>query len=356
MSIKVHFKKSFNNFELDAEFSIPGQGFTILFGPSGTGKSTLLNCMAGITKADQSFFKIDGHLLDDSYKKINVPSHQRHIGYVFQDKNLFPHLTVEQNLHYAIKRNQKQSQHFSFHDVVDIFKIAPLLSQMPSQLSGGQKQRIALARAILSQPDILILDEPLSALDYAAKQELMPYLLTIHAELKLPVIYVSHDLREIFQLGDYILIIDQGRIIDQGKLIDLCLTQPLLTQQEGSSFILQGNVVEISDTYRTTKIDISGQEFILTGTKWKPGQQLRILVHASDVSLSLSRADDSSILNILHSEIVDIVEVDDEKYLLKLSFADTIILSMISQHSFKKLALKTGNKVYAQIKATAIIR
>ncbi len=356
MSISAHFKKSFKNFELDAKFSIPKQGFTILFGPSGTGKSSLLNCIAGITKADQSFFKIDENLLDNSHENIHVPSHQRHIGYVFQDKNLFPHLSVLQNLQYAIKRNSKQIQKFSLDKTIELFKIETLLQQMPSSLSGGQKQRVALARAILSQPDLLILDEPLSALDYAAKQELMPYLLYIHAELKLPVIYVSHDLREIFQLGDYILIMNQGQIIDHGKLIDLCITQPLLTQQEGSSFILQGKVSSIVSESHTTILDINNESFILTGLQWQLGQNLRLLIHASDVSLSLSKAEDSSILNILPSKILSIDMNDNEKYLIKLGFAQTTILSLISYHSLKKLNLQVGDIVYAQIKASAIIR
>ena len=240
--LDIRYKKSFGNFVLDADFSMPDRGITILFGPSGCGKSTLLNCIAGLEKADDAYFKLNDAIYDDSNKQYKTACHDRRIGYVFQDSRLFPHMNVSDNLYYGYKRLDDTQQLLKFEQVIEKFSLTDLLEKFPHQLSGGQKQRVALGRALLSNPKLLILDEPMSALDHAAKQELLPYIECIHQELTIPIIYVSHDLTEVLQLGDYILVINEGKIIDHGDLVDLCVSQPLLTQTEGASFILHGTV------------------------------------------------------------------------------------------------------------------
>ncbi|MFW2374741.1 MAG: molybdenum ABC transporter ATP-binding protein [Gammaproteobacteria bacterium] len=356
MSIKVHYKKSLGQFDFDAEFSIPDRGITILFGPSGSGKTTLLNCMAGFQQADLAYFCFNQQLFDDSQRKIRLSTQQRGIGYVFQDTRLFPHFTVQQNLDYGYKRNDQKHAIARHDELIEIFSLQDLLQHYPHQLSGGQKQRVALARALLANPQLLILDEPMSALDRKAKQELMPYLESIHNRFTLPVIYVSHDIREVLRLGDYILLMDNGRIIDHGDLMDLCVTQPMLTQDEGASFILTGKVERVDEQHSISTVNCNQHDIHISGKLLSLKQNVRILIHAQDVSLTLSHASDSSILNILPATVQTIHPAMNGKHLVECDIEGTQILAMISIRSVKNLGLVEGREVFAQFKATAMVR
>ena len=354
--LDIRYKKSFPNFTLDVDFSMPGHGITILFGPSGCGKSTLLNCIAGLEQADEAYFLLNDALYDSTQQQFKKACHERRIGYVFQDSRLFPHMNVKNNLLYGYKRLDDAQQTINYDDIVKKFSLLPLLHQYPQQLSGGQKQRVALARALLSNPQLLILDEPLSALDHASKHELLPYLERIHQELTIPVIYVSHDLTEVLQLGDYIIVIDNGKIIDHGDLVELCVTQPLLTQTEGASFILHGCVTDIDDTHHISTVHCEGYDVLLSGKLLTIDQDVRVLVHAKDVSLCLAHADDSSILNILPVTINHIHEAKHGKHLVECMLNETRILAMLSIRSVENLGLEIGKEVFAQFKATAMVR
>lgn len=356
MSIQFNYKKSFANFELDCAFVIPASGVTILFGPSGCGKSTLLNCIAGLEKSDSAYAMVGDVLFDDKEKNIHLPAFQRKVGYVFQDSRLFPHMKVIDNLFYGVKR-VKQSEHvFDTDKIIKKFALEKLLFSYPHQLSGGQKQRVALARAILSSPRLLILDEPLSALDYASKQELLPYLQTICKEFSIPVIYVSHDLKEVLQLGDSIVLMENGKVVDKGDLVDLCVTQPLLTEQEGASFILKGEVLKVNEEEKISTVNCQGFELYLSGMLLTENQQTRILVHAKDVSLTLDKAENSSILNILPVEVSKIHQEKKGKHVIECLLGQTKILSVISIRSLHKLNIKQGLKLFAQFKATAMVK
>lgn len=356
MSIHFNYKKSFANFELDCVFSIPSTGVTILFGPSGCGKSTLLNCIAGLEKSDFSYAKVNDVIFDDKVKNIHLPAFQRRVGYVFQDSRLFPHMNIIDNLLYGFKR-VKQSDHvLEVDEIIKKFALETLLGFYPHQLSGGQKQRVALARAILSKPNLLILDEPLSALDYSSKQELLPYLQTMCREFSIPIIYVSHDLKEVLQLGDSIVLMEHGKVVDKGELVELCVTQPLLTDQEGASFILKGKVEEVNDEEKISTVNCEGIELYLSGLLLKEKQETRILVHAKDVSLTMDKAEHSSILNILPVEVSKIHEEKNGKHLIECLLENTKILSVISIRSLHNLNIKPGLKLFAQFKATAMVK
>ena len=356
MAIEFKYKKSYPNFTLDCQFSIPGSGVTILFGPSGCGKSTLLNCIAGLEKTQQAYAKIGETILDDKEKNIRIAVHDRRVGYVFQDSRLFPHKTVLENLLYGYQRLKQAEQNLDITQIFKTFSLDDLLGSYPHQLSGGQKQRVALARAILSRPCLLILDEPLSALDYSAKQELLPYIQTIHKEFSIPVIYVSHDIKEVLQLGDSIVLMKEGKIVDNGDLVDLCVSQPLLTEQEGASFILEGEVSKINEQEKISTVQCKEFELHLSGNILEEDQYVRILVHAKDVSLTLDKAEHSSILNILPVEVIKIHPEKNGKHIIECCLEKTKIISVISIRSLNKLNIKPGIKLFAQFKATALVK
>lgn len=356
MKLEARYRKRLGQFSLDCDFSMPDRGITILFGPSGSGKSTLLNCIAGLDSAQHAYCRLADMVFDDSDRNIKLPASERRTGYVFQDSRLFPHLNVRKNLLYGHKRTRQSERDVQLDHIVENFSLGELLEHYPHQLSGGQKQRVALGRALLSSPRLLILDEPLSALDAAAKQELLPCLDAIHREFTIPVIYVSHDIKEVLQLGDYILVMDQGRIIDHGDLVDLCVSQPLLTRTEGASFILKGGVTQVDREQSISTVNCNGHEILLSGRLLEHDQDVRILVHASDVSLSLSHARDSSILNILPVVVDSIHPAINGKHLVECLLDEERILAMISMRSVKTLQLEKGKQLFAQFKATAMVR
>ena len=354
--IKIAYKTQLNNFALDVEFEIPDQGISVLFGPSGSGKSSVLNHVSGLD--DQSIIKnakleLNDVVYDDSENNIKLNPWQRKIAYVFQDNRLFPNMTVQQNIHFGYKRRQSA---LDINEVIEKFKIKDLLQHYPEQLSGGQKQRVSMVRALLSNPELLIMDEPLAALDHQSREELLPYIECIHKELTIPIIYVSHDIKEVLRLADYIVVMDQGKVVDKGELSDLCISQPLLTQAEGASFILQGEVEKVFVDEKLLKINCEKQSLFITGQGVKSGDALRILIHAKDVSLCLSPPQDSSILNCIPVIVSSIKDKLNGKYEISAKLDEQLIVAMISYRSAKTLELEKGKTVFAQFKATAMIK
>ncbi len=355
--IKIAYKKSYSNFLLDVEFEIPEQGISVIFGSSGSGKTSLLNLIAGLNEKssidDYARFQLKQDIYDDSANGINRKPWQRNIGYVFQDNRLFPNMTVEENILFGYERRKSQADPQS---IIEKFKLAELLQQYPSQLSGGQKQRVAMARALLSNPEILILDEPLSALDYQARQELIPFIDKIQRELTIPILYVSHDIKEVLRLANYIVILDQGKVVDQGDIAELCINQPLLTQAEGASFIVEGIVHQLIGEDKLAKVQCDKTQLLITGQNMQPGKQVRILIHARDVSLCLSPPRDSSILNCIAVTIDSIKEDSNGKLLVIAVMGTQRIAAMISHRSARLLKVQPGKEMFAQFKATAMIK
>ncbi|HED34451.1 MAG TPA: molybdenum ABC transporter ATP-binding protein [Gammaproteobacteria bacterium] len=359
--MQVRYKKQLESFLLDVRFDMPDRGVTVLFGPSGAGKSSLLNLMAGIddnaSKITCSQFKLKQTIYDDSEKNINLKPWQRKIGVVFQDHHLFPHMTVRENILFGYKRRKSNKK---INSLVDAFGITELLDHYPAYTSGGQKQRVSMVRALLSEPDLLILDEPLAALDYKSRQEIIPYIEGIAKRLSIPIIYVSHDIREVLRLAEHIVIIDQGKIVDTGNISELCINQPLLTQQEGASFILHGSIKEIIADDQLIQVNCEKKSIYFSdrnsGNNLILGQDVKILIHAKDVSLCLKPPADSSILNCIPVTIEKIEENSSGKLLVFSSIGSQTIVAAISHRSARLLNVKSGEKMYAQFKATAMIK
>lgn len=355
--MKVVYKKKLENFVIDVDFKIPEKGITVLFGPSGSGKSSILNFIAGLednkNNVGKSYLEFQAKILENLDKNIKIKPWNRNIGYVFQDHRLFPNMTVRKNIEYGYRRRKSN---LDAELVVEKFKIKPLLNQYPEQLSGGEKQRVAMVRALMSRPELLILDEPLAALDYQSRQELLPYIECIHQELTIPLIYVSHDIKEVLRLADYIVVIDQGHVLDKGAIEDLCIKQPLMTQSEGASFILKGIVTQVFNDEGLVEINTGNEKLLVTDNSLQVQQKVRVLIYAREVSLCLKPPDNSSILNCVPVEIENISNDVNGKLRVEANMDKQKIVAMISKRSVKELKLKEGSMAFAQFKATAMIK
>lgn len=348
-----------DNFSIEAEFTIPEKGVLGIFGHSGSGKTTLLRCIAGLEKEVSGRIKVNDEIWLSDTKHLSTQ--QRNIGYIFQENRLFPHLSVEKNLDYGARRSRRKdknsngSNHIDREHLLDLLNITDLLGRYPRQLSGGEKQRVAIGRALLKKPQLLLLDEPLAALDEYRKQEVLPFLDKLHDELNIPMLYVSHSLEEVSRLCDHMLVMQQGEVEFKGSLHDALVSpeSPLATA-ENAAAVLEGNVSKQEKDFQLSTVHtLNGNAFQVQGVL-PIGQHVRLRVQACDVSLCKTAASDSSILNILEGFISQIIEQQGAHVLLQLDINGDILLARITRKSYQLLNLGIGQKVFVQIKAVSI--
>lgn len=271
-------------FRLQLACELPATGITAIYGPSGSGKSTLLDCIAGLRRAAaDSEIRFRGEYWQRP--RLFVPPWQRRTAYVFQDARLFPHLNVEQNLRYALRRRHRD-RGVSLAQVVSWLQLDDLLAQHPASLSAGQAQRVAIARALLSAPELMLLDEPLANLDHAASQQIIGQLQQLNTDLELPMLYVSHDIEEVSQLADQLVLLEQGRLAAQGSLLDLCSRlDTRLSREDQAAAIVVGTTAHHDARFSLTELDVEGQPLLLAGPRLAPGQLRRLRIPARDVSV-----------------------------------------------------------------------
>ena len=350
--IHARFRSTLGSFVLDAEFSLPSHGVTALFGASGSGKTTLLRLIAGLARAPGSL-TVNGEVWQDD--RTFLPTHRRALGYVFQEASLFPHLSVRGNLEYGWKRVPAAERRLGFDDVVDWLGLTALLPQPPQQLSGGQRQRVAIGRALLASPRLLLMDEPLSALDSASRAEILPYLERLHRQLELPIIYVSHALDEVARLADTLLLIEAGTITYQGPLVEGLTRLDLpLAHRDTASTVIDTTVVSHDPVFQLTRVARQGIAFDLPGLHAAPGEPLRVRIAARDVSLTLSMPSQTSILNLLPARIVEIADDAPGQVLVRLELEHAVLLARITRKSAHALNLQPGMAVVAQVKSVAV--
>ncbi len=343
-----------SGFELQLDCTLPASGITAVYGPSGSGKSTLLDCIAGLREpCADSVIRLDGETWQGP--GITVPAWKRHIGYVFQDARLFPHLNVRQNLNYALARRVRTDS-ISLDQVVTWLELGELLSHATDTLSAGQKQRVAIGRALLSSPKLLLLDEPLANLDHAARQQCLRCLQRLSDELQLPMLYVSHDIEEVSQLADHLLLLDRGRMAEQGSLLELCSRlDTRLSHEEQAAAILSASVTQHDAAFGLTELAVDGHALFVNHLPHAPGQLRRIRIPARDVSVCRQRPQHSSILNILPVTLSEIENTDSARLLLRLSLGSQFLLARITRKSAVELKLQVGDPIYAQIKSAALL-
>jgi molybdate transport system ATP-binding protein len=353
--IEVKLHNRLGAFELEVAFEAPAQGITALFGRSGSGKTSVLRAVAGLYKAAAGIIRINGELWQDARKF--VPTHQRPLGYVFQEASLFPHLSVRRNLEYGWRRIAERERQIKFDDVVELLGITPLLQRATARLSGGERQRVAIARALLTSPKLLLMDEPLSALDHGAKQAILPYLESLHDEFAIPSLYVSHDPNEVARLADHMVLMEQGRVVAQGDAANLLtrLDLPLAGYDDAAS-LLEGVVSAHDHSYHLTWIAMDCGRIAVAREDLPVGRHARVEIQARDVSLSLSAHSDTSILNILPAKVIDTHDINPTQMLVRLELLDgQTLLSRITRRSAMGLGIHEGMHLYAQVKSVALL-
>jgi molybdate transport system ATP-binding protein len=351
--IECKIKVQLESFMLDANFSIPDRGITVVFGPSGSGKTTLLRAIAGLEKSDKGFLKIGDSVWQNG--EDFLATHKRQIGYVFQDAALFDHLDVKGNLNFVIKRAIGLKEDF-IESIHNLLEIKTLLNRKTTQLSGGERQRVAIARALLTNPKILLLDEPLSALDLKRKNEILPYLDSIHNDLEIPILYVTHSQDEMSRLADHLLLIEDGNIIGSGPVNDMLTRFDMPLSHGGDAVsIIEAEVLKRDSEFNLMHLDFLGGQFIVPDNSFPVQTKVRIRVVARDVSLTKSKQVDTSILNIFPAMVQEIVNEGEAQVMVRLQIKETILLACITRKSSYKLRLEKGSEVFVQVKSVAIL-
>jgi molybdate transport system ATP-binding protein len=352
--IAARFCLEWPGFVLDVDLQMPARGVTALFGPSGSGKTSLLRCIAGLERGAAGRLVVNGELWQDA--NTFVPTHQRALGYVFQEASLFPHLSVLANLLYG-RRRSKDAARVSLDHAIDLLGIGALLPRKPEHLSGGERQRVAIARALATGPRLLLMDEPLAALDAARKQEILPYLERLHAELEIPLLYVSHAPDEVARLADHLVVLAAGRVVTSGAL-STTLTRLDLPAQLGDekAAVLAGTVGEVDSQWHLVRIDFDGGSVWTRDQGLAAGHPVRVRIAARDVSLALEKPEQSSIQNLLPG-VVDALG-DDEypgQLLVRVSVGGVLLLASLTRRAAAALNVRPGQAVWVQVKSVALM-
>jgi len=357
--IDVRLHLAYPGFGLDVDLHLPGRGVTALYGHSGSGKTTCLRCIAGLERADDGFIQVNDEVWQDSRNGVFVPPHRRAVGYVFQEASLFPHLSVRANLEFGLKRIPRQQRRVDMAQATQLLGIGHLLDRHPQHLSGGERQRIGIARALLTSPSLLLMDEPLAALDSKRKGEILPYLERLHDELEIPVLYVSHAQDEVARLADHIVLLSDGKALASGPIVATLARLDLpLALGDDAGVGLNGTVSAYDEHYQllTLQLPDSALQMRVAHAPLALGKALRIKVQARDVSLSLQAEEHSSILNRLPVTVTQAIPADNSAHVLvRLDAAGTPLLARITRFSRAHLQLHPGQALWAQIKAVAVL-
>jgi molybdate transport system ATP-binding protein len=336
---------------LEVDLQIPAKGITAIFGVSGAGKTSLINAISGLTQPQRGRIQLHDRVLFDAEQKIALPPEKRRIGYVFQDARLFPHYRVRGNLQYGMAPKMKAQ----FDSLVSLLGLEALLPRFPLSLSGGEKQRVAIGRALLTAPDMLLLDEPLASLDLPRKRELMPYLQKLAKQVDIPMLYVSHSLEEILHLADNVLVLDAGKVKAFGPLERVWSSsamRPWLPVSELTS-VLRVLVLEQHPDYPMTALSLGDQHIWVSRVNQPVKTPLRIRIASADVSLALQPPQHSSIRNILPAQVVELLEVGDQVE-VKLRIGISELWARITPWARDELGIRPDQWLYAQIKSVSV--
>jgi len=349
--LELHFTQTLGTHRLQINETLPASGITAIFGVSGAGKTSLINAISGLTRPQQGRIVLNNRVLNDAEKGVFLAPEKRRVGYVFQDARLFPHYSVRGNLRYGMAKSMAGQ----FDKLVELLGIAPLLDRLPGSLSGGEKQRVAIGRALLTAPELLLLDEPLASLDMPRKRELLPYLQRLAREIQIPMLYVSHSLDEILHLADKVMVLEGGTVKAFGSLEEVWgsrVMNPWLPPDQQSS-VLKVSVLEHHPHYAMTALALGDQHLWVNKLDRPLQSTLRVRIQATDVSLVLQPPLNSSIRNILRAKVAQCLD-DQGQVEVQLEVGSRTIWARISPWARDELGIKPGLWLYAQIKSVSI--
>lgn len=357
--IHARIDMTYGAFSLNVDLQLPGRGVSALFGDSGSGKTTCLRCLAGLSRAANAYIEVNGEVWQDSARGIFVAPHKRALGYVFQEASLFEHLSVRRNLEYGWRRIRPEHRKVGLDQACSLLGIDHLLERQPAHLSGGERQRVGIARALLTSPRLLLMDEPLAALDSRRKGEILPYLERLHDDLEIPVVYVSHAQDEVARLADHLVVLEQGRVLASGPLGSTLARLDLpMALEADAGVVVQARVQSYDPTYQLLSLQLPGaiEPMRVAHELRTAGETVRIKIQARDVSLSLSEDDASSILNRFAVTVEQVSAAHNPAHVqLSLRAGETLILARITRFSADQLGVVAGLQAWAQIKAVAVL-
>jgi molybdate transport system ATP-binding protein len=354
MSLSVSLRHRFGDFALDVDFDAP-LGVTVLYGASGCGKSTVINAVAGLMRPDFGHITAGGRVLCDTDRGVHIPPHRRRIAVVFQDIRLFGHLSVRQNLCYGRWFAPRGGAQLS--EIVDLLDIAPLLARAPVTLSGGEAQRVALGRALLSNPHMLLMDEPLAALDSARRAEILPYIERLRDHARLPILYVTHAMPEVTRLASTLVVMGAGRVLHAGAASALLAEGAVLRSMGQGALICTLHARVLGDAGQgLMRLTTAGGEMFVPAMAAAAGAAVHLRIKASDVMLSRARPEGLSAQNILACRVQDVQPFDDASVLVGLACGADLLLAQITHRAAEQLALNAGQEVFAIVKTAALGR
>jgi molybdate transport system ATP-binding protein len=350
--IAVDIEQKLGSFSLQVKFDAEAHVLGV-FGRSGAGKSSLINAIAGVSRPQRGRVSINGVTSFDSEQDIDLPARARRVGYVHQESLLFPHLSVEANLHYGFRLRSHAERFIEPARVIEVLGLSALLQRKPANLSGGEKQRVAIGRALLAQPRVLLLDEPLAALDVPRKTEILEYIERLRDEFHIPIVYVSHSVPEITRLADMVVLLSDGRCMAVGDVDDVMGRMDLkpYTGRYEAGAVIETAVLSHDAGSQLTTLGFSGGELLVPQLEAAVGERVRARIRARDVSLALRRPEQISILNVLPCQVTAIQEESGAVVDIQLKAGDAMLMARITRHSLTQLHIHQGQMLYAMVKA-----
>ena len=355
--LSVNITKAFGSFRLETQFEVEEGSITAIFGKSGAGKTSTINAIAGLTRPDVGVIQIGNTTLFDQILRINLPIYKRQIGYVFQDDRLFPHMTVRNNLIYGTPKNRDVANSLNLTDITGLLELAPLLERRPRTLSGGEKQRVAIGRALLSNPKLLLMDEPLASIDVQHRFEILPFIQRVREKTGITIIYVTHALEEVIFIADQIILLSEGQVTAQGTVEEIMSRLDLhpMTSRFDAGAVISATYSRYDREFDLGELSFDGGTLRIAGLNAEIGILLRAHIRARDVSLMLDKPKDTSVLNVFKGELIEIRHEEGPQLDLLINIG-TPLIARITRKSLNELNLDIGSKVYAMIKAVAIDR
>ena len=355
--LSVNITKAFGSFRLETRFEVEEGSITAIFGKSGAGKTSTINAIAGLTRPDVGVIQIGNTTLFDQNLRINLPIYKRQIGYVFQDDRLFPHMTVRNNLIYGTPKTRDVANSLNLTDITGLLELAPLLERRPRTLSGGEKQRVAIGRALLSNPKLLLMDEPLASIDVQHRFEILPFIQRVREKTGITIIYVTHALEEVIFIADQIILLSEGQVTAQGTVEEIMSRLDLhpMTSRFDAGAVISAIYSGYDREFDLGELSFDGGTLRIAGLNAEIGIHLRAHIRARDVSLMLDKPKDTSVLNVFKGELIEIRQEEGPQLDLLINIG-TPLIARITRKSLNDLNLDIGSKVYAMIKAVAIDR